>query len=583
VVAIRSSHGTSTKRTPTLNFLSSGEVTRLLLAIAVVVGAARLLGELARRGNQPAVLGELLAGVLLGPTVLGRIAPGSAAYLFPVAGTTADILNGFANVALVLFVLAAGLEIELSAVWRQGRAAVLVTVLGVLVPFGVGAGTGMAWPDWLGASPGVDAHVFALFLGTSLSISALPVVVKTLMDLNLLRTDLGLLVVATAVAQDLLGWLAFAVVLSLMGAGAADPSLSLTLGCALTFAVGILTVGRWLLHRALPWLEAIAAGPESMLAFIATAALLCGAFTEWIGTHAVFGAFLFGVAIGDSRHLRQSTRAALERFVASIFAPLFFASIGLRVDFVAHFDLALALVLTGVATVGKVGGGWLGARLGRLQSREAWAVGFAINSRGAMQLVLGVLALKLGLVGDRLFVALVVMSLATSMAAGPLMQRALKLRVRRHFTSHLDARCFVADLEGTTADAAIVELSRAVAQAHGLDSTAIAEAVLEREHTMATGLAAGVAVPHARMPGLTRPIIALGISHAGVDFGGLDGQPATIVVLTLTPVADDQAQLEFLADISRTLRSESVRTRLLAARQLVEVRAALKETDAAQG
>ena len=564
-----------------MNFLSSAEVTRLLLAIAVVVGAARLLGELACRVGQPAVLGELLAGVLLGPTLLGRTAPGAAAYLFPVVGTTTDILNGFANVALVLFVLSAGLEIELSSVWRQGRAAVLVTVAGVLLPFGVGASVGIAWPDWLGASPGVDPQVFALFLGTSLSISALPVVVKTLMDLNLLRTDLGLLVVASAVAQDLLGWLVFAVVLSLMGAAEAEQSLAVTLGCALAFVVCILTVGRWLLHRGLPWLQATATGPGATLAFVATAALICGAFTEWIGTHAVFGAFLFGVAIGDSRHLRQSTRAALERFVTSIFAPLFFASIGLRVDFVAHFDLALALVLIGVATVGKVGGGWLGAWLGGLQSREGWAVGFAINSRGAMQLVLGVLALKLGLVSERLFVAVVVMSLATSMAAGPLVQRVLRLRARRHFATYLDARTFVPNLEERTADAAIVELARAAAEAGGLNATAIAEAVLEREQTMATGLEHGVAVPHARLPGLKRPIIALGISRGGVDFCCLDGQPATIVVLTLTPAQDDQAQLELLADIARTLRSDSVHTRLLAARRFVEVRAALKQTDGA--
>jgi mannitol/fructose-specific phosphotransferase system IIA component (Ntr-type) len=238
-------------------------------------------------------------------------------------------------------------------------------------------------------------------------------------------------------------------------------------------------------------------------------------------------------------------------------------------------------VLIGLATLGKVGGGWLGARLGALQSREAWAVGFAINSRGATQLVLGVLALKLRLAAERLFVAMVVMSLATSMAAGPLVQRMLKLRARRHFATYLDARTFVANLEGRTADAAIEELARAVADASGLNARAVAEAILQRERTMATGLEHGVAVPHARLPGLRRPLIALGISHSGVDFGCLDGQPTTIVVLTLTPASDDQAQLELLADIARTLRSEPVRNRLLAARRFAEVRAALKQPDVA--
>jgi len=273
---------------------------------------------------------------------------------------------------------------------------------------------------------------------------------------------------------------------------------------------------------------------------------------------------------------------ALERFVASVFAPLFFASIGLCTDLARHFDLALVLALTGVATVTKVAGGWAGARLGGLKRREAWAVGHAINSRGAMQIVLGMVALKQGMITERLFVALVVMALATSMMAGPLVRRTLGRDCDRHFGSYLHERAFLPDPAATTVSSAIVELSRALADAHGLDGASIAEAVLRRERTMATGLEHGVAVPHGRLPDLRCPIVALGICRGGLDFGCFDGQLATFVVPTVTPSEDDQTQLQVLADISLSLGSEAVRNQLLAARNVEEVRAALEAAEDGQ-
>ena len=199
-----------------------------------------------------------------------------------------------------------------------------------------------------------------------------------------------------------------------------------------------------------------------------------------------------------------------------------------------------------------------------------------------MQVVLGMVALKQGMITERLFVALVVMALATSMMAGPLVRRSLGRYCERRFGSYLHERAFLPDLEATTASSAIAELSRALAAAHGLDGASIAEAVLQRERTMATGLECGIAVPHGRLPDLRYPIVALGICRGGLDFGCLDGQLATFVVLTVTPSEDDQTQLQVLADISRALSAETVRGKLLAARNIKEVRAALGEADEGQ-
>jgi Kef-type K+ transport system membrane component KefB len=178
--------------------LSHGDVVTMFVSLGTLLGCARFLGELARRFNQPAVLGEIAAGILLGPTVLGRFAPGVTKTLFPTTGPLATFMQGFATVAVALFLLVAGLEVDLRRVWRQGRSAMVVSLSGIVVPFGIGLLCGWFAPAAMGREPGADALIFALFFATALSISALPVIAKTLMDLGLFRTDLGMIVIACA-------------------------------------------------------------------------------------------------------------------------------------------------------------------------------------------------------------------------------------------------------------------------------------------------------------------------------------------------------------------------------------------------
>lgn len=558
-----------------MEFLPSQSVVVLLLSVGVLLGAARLLGELAQSIRQPAVLGELLAGVVLGPSVLGFWARSLQQALFPPSGPVTTALNGFSNVALVLYLLVAGTEVDLSAVWRQGRTVALVALCGLAVPFALGATLALQAGRFLGADAARDPLVFVLFFATALSISALPVIVRTLKDLGVLRSDLGVVVVPAAIAQDLLGWILFAVVVGLMGAGGGHDGAGRTLLGAIAFAAAMLTAGRWLLHRLLPWIQAFGSWPGGVLGFTASAGLLCAALTEWIGVHAVFGSFLFGVAIGDSRHLRRATRATLEQFVSFVFAPLFFAGIGLRTDFSAHLDLGLVAVVTLVASIGKLLGGGLGARLAGHGARQALAVGVALNSRGAMEVILGLLALKLGIIGEPLFVALVAMALITSGVAPPLLHAILRIRQPRRVADHLSPRAFLRELPARSSSEAIRLLSRALADAHQLDAATVEGAVLERESLMSTELEGGVAVPHAGLAGLAAPLVAVGLSREGIDFDSLDGRPARIVVLILTAAGDEQTQVELLADAANTLRHESARAEVLAARTATELKAAL--------
>lgn len=551
--------------------LSASEVTAFLLSLAILLASARLLGEIAKRLNQPAVLGEILAGILLGPTLLGAVAPGTSEFLFPLQGGGAMAREGLMVLAITLFLLVAGMEVNLSSVWRQGRVALSVGVAGIVGPFVIGFA--MAWllPQQMGIAGGTDPLIFALFIATALSISALPVIAKTLMDLDLYRSDLGMMVIAAAVFNDLVGWIIFAVILGMLGAGGGHAlGVGGTIWLTLAFALFMLTWGRALLHRALPWVHAHTSWPGGVLGFALSLALVCAAFTEWIGVHAIFGSFLAGVALGDSSHLRQRTRATIAQFVSFIFAPLFFASIGLKVNFIAHFDPLLVVLVLVIACLGKVVGCGVGGRLAGMPSREAWALGFGLNARGAMEIILGMLALHYGVIDERLFVALVVMALVTSLMSGPAMQWLLRLKKPRRFLDFLRPRAFAPNLKAGSRDEAIDELSLPLATALGLDPQLVATAVRERERLMATGLGSGLAVPHARLEGLAGPAVGLGISRTGIDFDAPDGRPAQLIFLLLTPRDDDGSQLEILADIARTFRARDAREQALKAASFTE-------------
>ena len=530
--------------------LGEHDVIVLLLGLAALLAAARALGEIARRFNQPAVLGEIVAGLLLGPTVLGRLAPEVSGWLFA-DGPSAVVRAGFGQVAVCLFMFAAGLEVDLSTVLRRGRAALAVSVSGIAVPFALGLGAAWLWPAVLGGAPGVDPELFALFFATALSISALPVIAKTLMDLGLYRSDLGMIVISAAIVEDLAGWIVFAIVLGMMAAPAAgEHGVGLTVALVLGFAALMLTVGRWALNRVMPALHAYLSWPSGVLGVVFTLALLGAAASAWIGVHALFGAFLVGIAVGDSRHLRERTRATIEQFIAAFFAPIFFASIGLGVDFVRWFDPLLVTVVLVIACAGKVLGCGLGARLAGTAWRESWAIGVAMNSRGAMEIILGLQALQAGIIEERMFVALVMMALVTSLVSGPLIQRILRRPRPRRLANLISPRAFLGGLAASDAAGAIRELASRAAEAGHLSEAAVAGAVAAREAAMATGLEGGVAVPHARVAGLAAPVVVVGLAPDGIDFAAPDGQPARVVVLLLTGEDDDAAQLELLADIA---------------------------------
>jgi len=557
--------------------LTSQEISLLFLELGILLAVARLLGELAEHYNQPTVLGEIIAGILLGPTILGSIAPEINLLLFPLSGNRAIVLEGLTTIAIALFLLVAGMEVDLSTIWKQGKVATNVGIMGILIPFIVSFPAGMLFPTILGRQSEANPFIFSFFFGIALSITALPVIARILMDLNLYRSDFGMIVIASAIFNDVIGWILFAAVLGMIGTApahnfAVGQIILMTLG----FGVIMLTIGRWLINKILPAIHAHLSWPGGFLGFALAVTLFCSALTEWIGTHAIFGAFLAGIAIGDSPHVREHTRTILNQFISFIFAPLFFASIGLKVNFAIHFDLSAVITVLIIACLAKIVGCGLGARMSGMTRRESLAMGFSMNARGAMEIILGLLALQYGLIKEKMFIALVIMALVTSIMCGPAIKYILKPVKPRRFIDFLLSRTFIGSLRAKNREEAIEELSNVISTELGIGAESIKKEVWEREKIMPTGIGHSVAIPHARIDGLTTPILGVGLSRLGIDFDAPDGEPAGIIFMILTPKQDNGAQLEILADISRTFRFPDIREKALKAINYTEFKAVIK-------
>ncbi|MGZ3418245.1 MAG: cation:proton antiporter domain-containing protein [Polyangiales bacterium] len=558
---------------------SEHDIAIFLVGIAALLTTARLLGELARRLRFPAVAGELAAGVILGPTVLGRLWPGSVAKLFP-KGAPANMLSGYTLLSAVLLLTLAGLEIDLSVVVRRRREAAVTSLAGVALPMVLGIGLGWTLPSEYLVDPS-RRLLFALFLGTALSISAMPVIAKTLLDLGLLKTDLGNLVMSAAMIDDLAGWLLFSLLVGPMhGHAAGWGQLGLRILAVVAFVAVVIGLGRRVFDRLLGVLEEermSAAG--RVLSSLIVLAVFGAAITQSIGIHAVFGAFIVGVAVGDSPRLRAETRAVVHEFVSNVFAPVFFAAVGLRVDFVAAFEPWLVVQVVVVACIAKIAGCTFGARSTGLGWREAVSVGFAMNSRGAMEIILALVALESGLIRPPIFVALVIMALVTSLLAGPAMNRLLRARGTASVRGLAEEGAILGQLRARTAEQAIRELAHALAAGTPLDGNVLAETVLDNEEAITCGIGDGIAMPHARLDALPRPMLAFGRAPRGIDVNAPDGKPAQLFFLLLVPRDQPNRALDIYVSIMQAVGTEERREELLGAKDRSEILAAFAHAE----
>ncbi|KOV57865.1 cation:proton antiporter [Streptomyces sp. MMG1121] len=393
--------------------MNTHQTSSLLLGLAAIVLLARLLGALARRLNQPAVIGEVLAGIALGPTLFhGALCDA----LFP--GSIRPLLSALAAVGVAVFMFIVGLEWDAAMIRGSGSLAATVSFSSILLPFGLGMALALYLMDDYGTG---DRTAFMLFMGIAMSITAFPVLARILTDRRMTRSPLGVVALACASIDDVLAWSLLAAVVAITGSAGPDQWRILL---AIPYLAGMLFVVRPLLARFVARRPAPTLTP-TVFASVLVGLLLSAAATEWVGLHYIFGAFLFGVILPrtGSERLRADVQERLGQLSGTLLLPVFFLVAGLQVD-LSGLDLgglgALGLILL-VAVGGKFTGAFVAARLNRMPLRQSAALATLMNTRGLTELIVLNVGLQLGFLGPDLYSLMVVMAVVTTAMAGPLL------------------------------------------------------------------------------------------------------------------------------------------------------------------
>ncbi|MGE5307713.1 MAG: cation:proton antiporter [Deltaproteobacteria bacterium] len=550
-----------------MGFLDEKYLFTFLLQVFLLLGLARGLGELFRRLRQPPLAAEILVGVILGPTVFGRFLPDLYSTVFPADPYQMEMLGTVAWLGIFFLLLEVGLETDFTSAWRQRGDALTIAVTDVIVPLALGFCASMLLPaKYFDPSHRV---LFAMFMATAMSITAMPITARALHDLNISKTDLGFLIMSALSVNDIIGWAVFTVVIGLFAqANVAFGTLIFILAALVLFSTACLTIGRRFADRTLERIKGLQMPePGASLTFICLLGLLSGALTAKLGVNALFGFFLAGIMAGQSRYLSERTRQVISQMVYAVFVPLFFAGIGLRMDFFRNFDLLLVLFVTVISMTGKFLGAWIGVRFTRQPKSNRLPIAICHIPGGTIELVLALAALHLGLIKEPVFIAIVVGAIVSSMVMVPWLARSLKQRKEISLLEFFPKRAIMADLPAASRDQAIALLCKAAAeQAVGMEEEDIYRAVLKRENEMGTALENEIAVPHARLSVLKTPVVAFGRSLQGIDWNSPDGKQTRLVFLILTPPEDDSIQVQILRLIARTMSEEANRDEVLRAR-----------------
>jgi Kef-type K+ transport system membrane component KefB/nucleotide-binding universal stress UspA family protein len=410
--------------------LSEHEVLVFLVQLVLLVGLARTLGGVFKMFGQPAVVGELIAGVLLGPSVFGSVAPGAYDWVFGAEDTVQSVMFGLAWLGVIMLLVVIGFETDLGIIGRFRKVALGVSAGALLVPLAAAGGMAMVLPEEFVGAQTDERVVFAGFFALALSVSALPVVAKILQDMGFLRRNFGQITLAAGMTMDAVGWLLLAALSGIALDGFEPVALAVSFGGLAVFVLVVVTVGRFVLDALMRWILDRGSSVSAAFSVTLLAALAGGIVTQALRLEAILGAFIVGILLATLRHQVPQVERVLEITTGSFFAPIFFAFSGLRVDigliFGSFSTLAWTVGLLVIAMAAKVAGTLVSGRLVGLQLRESLALGSGLSALGAMGIVVAIVGLNLGVLSDTGYTVAVVVAIITSIIAPQL----LKLVVR---------------------------------------------------------------------------------------------------------------------------------------------------------
>jgi Kef-type K+ transport system membrane component KefB/nucleotide-binding universal stress UspA family protein len=402
--------------------------TILILQILALLVVGRLLGEAMLRLGQPAVMGQLIAGLLLGPSVFGALLPDLQHALFPAGKEQKAMLDALSQFGVLLLLLLTGMETDLKLVRQTGRAAVFASAFGIVVPFACGFTLGEFLPDTMLPDPD-KRLITSLFLGTALSIASVKIVAMVVREMNFMRRVVGQVILASAIIDDSIGWIIVSIIFGIAIHGSVDPmSLAQSVIGTLVFLGASLTVGRRVVFFIIRWTNDTFVSEFAVITVILVIMGVMATITHLIGVHSVLGAFVAGILVGESPILTKHIDEQLRGIITAFFMPIFFGTAGLSADLTILKDPNIALLTAGlvlIASIGKFGGAFIGAELGGLTKREGFALACGMNARGSTEVIIATVGLSMGALTQDLFTMIVAMAVLTTLAMPPTLRWAL--------------------------------------------------------------------------------------------------------------------------------------------------------------
>jgi len=396
--------------------------------IALMLLVGRLLGEVMQRIGQPAVMGQLIAGVVLGPSVLGAIWPEASHAISPDTVAQKKMIDGISQLGVLMLLLITGMETDLALVKRMRRTAFSSSIGGILLPFVCGFLIGEFLPDAMIPDPR-QRLATSLFLATALSISSVKIVAMVVMEADFTRRNVGQIILASAILDDTVGWIIIALIGAIVAEGSVNVvSLSFSIIGTASFLLFSFTVGGRLVAHVIRWTNDHLSIEMPVITAILVLTFAGALLTDYIGVHTVLGAFVVGILVGQSPILTKHIEEQLRGLVVALFAPIFFAVAGLSVDLTvlkSPYLLKLAIALILIASFGKIVGCYVGGRLGRMTHREATALAIGMNARGSTEVIVATIGLSMGVLTRDIFTLIVFMAITTTLITPPLLRWAL--------------------------------------------------------------------------------------------------------------------------------------------------------------
>ncbi len=559
-------------------FISEHHIFLFLVQVFIILLLARVSGEIFKKFNWPSLTAELLVGIILGPTILGRFFPEISSLLFPDDIIQKNMLETIAWVGLFFLLLDTGLEIDFSSALRQKGSVLVIAFADILIPMIIAFVPTL----FIGSSYLVDPSrkiEFSLFIATVMTISAIPVASRVMHDLNILKTDMGFLTISALAVNDFTGWILFTIILAIFTqSGLSYTGIFMIFFVTFLFSVIALTFGRKVSNNIVDLFQKYKfPEPASSFTFACLSGFLCGAITQKLGIHGLFGFFVAGVMVGEAKNIKENTRSIISQMVHSLFVPLFFVNIGLKIDFLKGFDFFIVLFMVLVGIFGRYIGAWLGALFVGIDKYERNLIAIAHTPGGMMEIVVALLAFEMNLITQPIFVAIVISAIFSSVIMGPWMSYSLKKMKDVNLLDYLELNNCIDILDKGEKEDILRKILLNVSEIIDINVNEMLNVFLKREREFSTGIGNNVSIPHIITDKIEKPVLSFALVKEGVEWNSPDGKDVNFVFLLISPAKNRELHLKILSKIAIKMKDDSVRSKIFESDNLRELKKNLKK------